>query len=560
MILFRTVIFLALVGTGVWYLLAEPDRSAERAAITQSLQTEADMRQATLSAALRRNELALALIARSATVAALIAEQPAPEPSLPEARAPLPGTGFATPPPLPAPTPAQDDAEEALLDLPSLAALSGLDAIRIRKQQAGQTLPPVPPPAGPVSDNRWQRAVNDAFSGQQARILFVGDDKTPRVALFAPVSDAGEVQAIVIAEADLTDTRTRWLGSDFRLSLTDTDGDVILSNDVAAGDESIAVTRNLPGVNAVIRAAAAGPEPVGPWVQRSGAALVIALLFLLLVEVYLSRRRLQTQLSEAQLTALKGPAGTSTAPAPDQDGYGRGNGHSLALLGKVSDALGREIDRPLSSIRDHAGEASRAVEGGDLQAARQSIGQVSEMADRIGRIIANMRGYVTAQPYQIEPVSIRPVVQDSAVKMLERDKALGDFFFLEVADDVPDKAFVRADKTRLSQVLDSLLVSSWEACREQDQPELVISIQQTPADMVIAIDASGDATQAALSNGRPANGGAGAGSSATGGKGIGFTLAKSVVEGMNGALIGKNSALGGGRIEIILPKFRTNAL
>jgi len=40
--------------------------------------------------------------------------------------------------------------------------------------------------------------------------------------------------------------------------------------------------------------------------------------------------------------------------------------------------------------------------------------------------------------------------------------------------------------------------------------------------------------------------------------GVSFTIAKSIVEGMGGRLISRESALGGGRIEIVVPKFKSS--
>jgi C4-dicarboxylate-specific signal transduction histidine kinase len=561
MILLRAVIFLALVGAGIWYFLAEPDRRAALDAIEQDLTAEAELRREALTKNLRSMELSAALIARSAPVATLLEDEPEPEPQQPAAQDAFDRTGFARPEPAPVTTPDGRAEKQALQELKSLEVLTGLSTVRILKSGETETLPPLKPPTSMLADGSWQAGIDAAFQGQPERAISVGDDGEPSYALFTPYFSQSDVPAIVIAEAGLSDAKSQWEASEYRLSLTGGNGAVILSNSVDAGGEVIEISREVPALNATISVATRKPEPLGPWAIRSGAALVIAILVLLLFEVNISRRRLRSEASETRRQGDMRPEEVivERTAAPGQSRGQQATGESLALLAQVSDAIGQEINRPLSAIRNHAEAAYRSVDQGQTDSVRDNIRHVSNLADRIARIVANMRGFVANQPYQVEPVSIRPAVHDAAVNMLERDPALGDFFFMEVADDVPEKAFVRADKIRLSQVIDSLLSSSWDACRDQERPELVISIKQTRGNMVIAIDFSGRPEGKIGPDGRRVSVGEVAEASGPVAKSVSFTIAKSIVEGMGGRLIARDSALGGGRIEIVMPKFKPNA-
>ena len=561
MILLRFVIFLALAGAGIWYFLAEPDRRAALDAIEQDLMAEAEMRQEALTEDLQTLELAAALLARSAPVATLLAEEPEPEPQRPAERDAFDGNGFARPAPPPVPIPDGHTEEQALQDLKSLETLTGLTAVRILKRGETEALPPLKPPAALQTDGSWEAQIDAAFQGQPEQALFVGDDGEPSYVLFTPYFSEAGVPAIVIAESRLSDTKPEWNASEYRLSLTGGDGAVMLSNSAGAGGEVIEVSREIPAVDAVITVGTAKPEPLGPWAMRSGVAFLVAILLLLLWEVNLSRRRLRSEADEVRRLSETRPEEVIVQRKAARD---KGTGQnatteSLTLLAQVSDSIGQEINRPLSAIRNHAEAAYRSVDQGKMDSARENIRHVSNLADRIARIVANMRGFVATQPYQIEPVSIRPVVHDAAVNMLERDPAMGDFFFMEVADDVAEKAFVRADKTRLSQVIDSLLSSSWDACRDKERPELVISIQQTRGNMIVAIDHSGRPEGKIGPDGGRVSVGEVAESSGPVAKSVSYTIAKSIVEGMGGKLINKASALGGDRIEIVMPKFKPNA-
>lgn len=562
MILLRSVIFLALVGAGVWYFLAEPDRQAEIAAIEQELRTEAGLRQDSLTATLQRFKLATVLVARSAPVAALVTDKTEPERQQPVAPESVDGTGLAWPVAPPAVVSADDEKQKALANLASLEVLTGLETIRILKKGESETLPAVDPPAGLLADGRWESGINAAFNGSSVRAAFRDEGAGPAYMFFTPYVNGTEVPAIIIADAPLGSEKSRWQTSGYRLTLTGADGKIILANDTRPAGNVIEISRDIPALNAVLTVATGEPDPLGPWAIRSGAAVLIAILLLFVWELNLARRRLRSQAVEARLLPETKPADVVFEKASGA-GHNRdrlSSGESLTLLGQVSESIGQEINRPLSAIRSHAEAASRSVDKGEMDMARSNIRQVSDLAERISRVIANMRGFAASRPYQIEPVSIRPVVHDAAVKMLELAPGIGDFFFMEVADDVDEKAFVRADKKRLSQVIESMLSSSWDACREQEEPELVISILQTRGNMIVAIDFSGDPDDMVEQEHKRISTGAVAEASGPVGRGVSFTIAKSIVEGMGGRLIHKASALGGGRVEIVLPKFRPNSM
>ncbi len=560
MILFRSVIFLALVGTGVWYFLAEPDRKAEIAAIEQELGIEAELRQSSLTQTIQKFELAAKLIARSEPVAAIAEDKPQQETPTPIGPDSLDGTGLAWPVAPPITVPGESAEEQYLEELASLKALTTFVSVRILKDGDTETRPVKNPPPALLTNGMWDAGTTSAFQGSLVRVPFQDELGNAFVTFFTPYISGTEVPAIVIADALLEGEQSIWGSSDYRLILTGMDGNVILSNNKIPSGAVIEISRDIPALNAVFSVATAQPEPVGPWAIRSGGVVLIALLLLFLWEMNLSRRRLRAQMLEARLLSDT-PPDEVLIEKSSGTGHNRerlSSGESLALLGQVSESIGQEINRPLSAIRSHVDATLGALDKGDVGLARENIRLVSNLADRISRIIANMRGFMPSQPYQIEPVSIRPVVHDAAVKTLEHDPALGDFFFMEVGDDVDEKSFVRADKTRLSQVIDSMLSSSWDACREQEEPELVISIHQTRSNMVVAIDYSGDGDQMADHDQHHLSIGAFAEASGPVGKGVSFTIAKSIVEGMGGRLIYKASALGGGRIEIVLPKFKTN--
>ncbi len=545
MILLRSIIFLALTLGAVWYFLANPDRQAERAQIEQELLFEAELRDEALTTTLDNFQQAALMITHSAEAKALAV--PKQEVSVNSAFV----SGVVVP---------QSDLfeDEAIQNLQALETLTGLDAIRILRKDAAQALPAVTPPPTLVADGTWDTGVEAAFQGQIGRASYNDEYGNPVYVYFTPYFVEDTVPAIVISDAHLSAEQSRWDNSQYRLAVTDDAGKVILSNAVKIGAEIIEVGHKMPTLSATIMASAAKPPLVGPWIVRSAAATIIALLGLFLWEQRRSHRRIVSELKETRqvnATQLQQKIEEQTTELGEIKNQ-LATSESLAMVGHVSASIGQEIDPPLSTIKTDAEAASQFIDDGNTDLAQQNIRNISILTDRISQIVGNLHGFTSSEPYQIEPVSLRPVVHDCAVAMLDRYPSIGDYFFMEVADDVPDTAYVRADKVRLNQVIGTLLSSSWDACRDQDQPELVISIQRSADNFVIGIDHNGHSdTPIHADGGRINIGDTTSDTAAIRGPGVGFTIAKSFIESMNGQLEYKNSALGGDRMEIILPKF-----
>ena len=551
MILLRMIVAFALTVGAVWYFYADPERQAEYAAAERRLHFEATLRQEALGAIMERFQQAAVLIARTQQVGALVTDDKQ-EPAEPETNSP-----FTT---VTSSAPAADDDmtdEKAMEDLLALESLTGLANIRVLRRNAAMMLPDVARPQELLDDGTWDAGVQAAFQGRLGRASYTDADGNPVYVFFTPIFGETNIPGILISDAQLRGEKARWETSQFRVSVQGDDGKVIIANSSRMADDVIEMVHRMPALNANLVAWSPAPDLIGPWAIRSAAIVIIAMLLLFLLEQQIARRRVMAQLAEARhfkAVRLEEEA-METATELDQVKDQLAVSESMALVGQVSASIGQEINQPLSAIKNYAEAAARFIDKGNTDLAQQNIRNVSTLTDRISRIIANIRGFSTAEPYQIEPVSVRPLVHDAAINMLDRNPAIGEYFFMEVAEDVPEAAFVRADRVRLGQVIANVLSSSWDACREEDQPELVISVQQSRNAMTIAVEHNGPAAR--NQSGRVNVGSAG--SDGAGQSGAGFTIAKSFVEGMNGEMVHKTTALGTTRTEIILPKYGNNA-
>jgi C4-dicarboxylate-specific signal transduction histidine kinase len=549
MILLRSLLFVALTLGAVWYFMVDPDRQAQIASIEQNMQIETQFREQALTTTVENFEQAATLISRSKIIADLV-----------ETRDQVPVNSAFVTVVTPADSMTDEDAVQRLSDVESLTGLNGVRIMR----DTGETVPDIAPSPTLEENGSWNASVAAAFDGQIGKSIFTDSSGTPVVGFFVPYSDptTNKITAIVIAQAALTAEQARWQASKYRIVAKDASGGSILENSIELGPEIITVEQDMPALNASISAAAAMPEPFGPWVLRSAATALVAILGFFLWEQQRSRQRAVSQLAEARhLKAVKleeevAERTTELGEVKDQLAVSE----SLAMIGQVSASLGQEISKPLAALKKNAETASQFIDRGNPGLAQQTLQKMPILTDRISRIVGDLRGFVSTAPYQIEPVSMRPVVHDAAIQMLDRCPSLGDYFFIEIAEDVPDQIFVRADKTRLSQVISTLLSSSWDACRDEEQPELVISIEQSEDDVVVSVDHNGPADLHHAAQGSDtARVAVSRDAVPLRDPDVGFTIAKSFVEGMGGKLDYKSSALGGNRSEIVLAKFRSGA-
>lgn len=132
----------------------------------------------------------------------------------------------------------------------------------------------------------------------------------------------------------------------------------------------------------------------------------------------------------------------------------------LAALGRMSAALSHEINQPLAAARNYADSATLLMDRGDLPRARDNIGQILSLIDRMATIARHLRNVARKPNEPLKAMSLPEVVADALLIAEARLKASGVVVRVDLPATLP---LVRGGPVRLQQVLVNLLSNAADA-------------------------------------------------------------------------------------------------
>lgn len=146
----------------------------------------------------------------------------------------------------------------------------------------------------------------------------------------------------------------------------------------------------------------------------------------------------------------------------------------LSALGHMSAGISHELNQPLMAIRSFAENGKKLVAQGKVDVADQNLGRIAQLAERMDRIIRNLRAFARNESEPLGDVDLIAVITD-AVEMLS-PRFIADGVTL---DWVPPIApvIVRAGDVRLSQVIVNLMTNALDAMENAPTRKLVITVQ-----------------------------------------------------------------------------------
>lgn len=144
----------------------------------------------------------------------------------------------------------------------------------------------------------------------------------------------------------------------------------------------------------------------------------------------------------------------------------------LSALGQMSAGISHELNQPLMAIRSFAENATAFLDRDRPQKAAQNLGRISELANRMGRIIKNLRAFSRNESEPLGRVDLVQVIH-TAVELTEARLRVDG---VDLDWTPPAACHVRAGEVRLVQVMVNLINNAADAMAGQAEKRIEIKL------------------------------------------------------------------------------------
>ncbi|MCQ8278575.1 ATP-binding protein [Acetobacteraceae bacterium KSS8] len=333
----------------------------------------------------------------------------------------------------------------------------------------------------------WARAGGITFVENPDGVVLVSSRADWRFGLSRPLSraraDAFSEEAS-IAPTLLKALPVRAGRQDGRVSV---DGRAFVSASVSTGEPGWRLSLLLP-VGAGPKDAARGAMAV--------TALAVLLAASLLWAMGARRRRVRRQTAEleravasrtAELTREMEERREIEARAADLRERLR-QANRLASLGQVTASVAHETAQPVAAIRTYSETSEMLLDRGDLDTVRGNLQAIRRLADRVGAVTTELRGFARRATGQLRPVALSEVIDGALLILREQLNAI------RLERPVVDPALrVIGGRVRLEQVLVNLLQNAIEALagRPDARVDLVVAAEGETVRLMVSDNGPG---------------------------------------------------------------------
>ncbi|MGI9499779.1 MAG: two-component system sensor histidine kinase NtrB [Geminicoccaceae bacterium] len=146
----------------------------------------------------------------------------------------------------------------------------------------------------------------------------------------------------------------------------------------------------------------------------------------------------------------------------------------LSELGVMASALAHELNQPLTAIINYLEACRRLFERMEEAGKEQTqslMQKASDQAHRAGRIIQQLRQFITKGETEHKPEPINPVVREAVELAMVGSRQYAVTTIFELAPDLPDVAI---DRVQIQQVVVNLVRNAGDALAGVDQRGLTI--------------------------------------------------------------------------------------
>lgn len=165
----------------------------------------------------------------------------------------------------------------------------------------------------------------------------------------------------------------------------------------------------------------------------------------------------------------------------------------LAALGQMSAALSHEINQPLAAARNFADSADILISRGDYPRARENIGQILSLIDRMATIARHLRNVARKPDAQLKAVDLPAAIAEAVALLGPRlDK-------IEMQVDIaPMLPPILGGPVRLQQVLVNLLSNAADAVDGVAAPQIIMAAKLVKGRVQLKVQDNGKGVPAAI--------------------------------------------------------------
>jgi two-component system C4-dicarboxylate transport sensor histidine kinase DctB len=142
----------------------------------------------------------------------------------------------------------------------------------------------------------------------------------------------------------------------------------------------------------------------------------------------------------------------------------------LAVLGQMSAGIVHELNQPLAALQTAADNAILLVDRGSIGDARGNLTRIGELIRRLGRLTSQLRVFAYKSRSPLDAVSVEHAVAESLKIVAARVKEFG----VDVTTNIDADLWVRADQTRLEQLLCNIVANALDAVESVEQKSILI--------------------------------------------------------------------------------------
>jgi two-component system C4-dicarboxylate transport sensor histidine kinase DctB len=169
----------------------------------------------------------------------------------------------------------------------------------------------------------------------------------------------------------------------------------------------------------------------------------------------------------------------------------------LAALGRMSAALSHEINQPLAAARNYADNAGLLIDRGELPRARENIGQILGLIDRMAAIARHLRSVARKPNEPLKVVDLAAAVREALTIAQGRLAAAGAEVTLDLPAGLP---MVQGGPVRLQQVIVNVLSNAADAVEGTADRRITLSGRMQGDDVTLSVRDRGPGVPPAIAD------------------------------------------------------------